>query len=88
MSGVFQNIDPPPPHRPASVYRPPFGAGGGQTRWVERWWGVNILEHARHCSVLYIRKYFVVGTFNVFIHREAQTLMYSITTVNLRLAMA
>jgi hypothetical protein len=23
MSGVFQNIDPPPPHRPASVYPPP-----------------------------------------------------------------
>jgi hypothetical protein len=28
MSGVFQNIDPPPPHRPASVYPPAFGAGG------------------------------------------------------------
>jgi hypothetical protein len=27
MSGVFQNIDPPPPHRPASVYPPAFGAG-------------------------------------------------------------
>jgi hypothetical protein len=29
MSGVFLNIDPPPPHRPASVYPPPpaFGAG-------------------------------------------------------------
>jgi hypothetical protein len=23
-------------------------------------WGVNILEDARHCSVLYIRRYFVV----------------------------
>ncbi len=23
-------------------------------------WGVNILEDARHCSALYIRKYFVV----------------------------
>jgi hypothetical protein len=32
MSGVFQNIDPPPPSQPASVY----GAGGGHTRWVER----------------------------------------------------
>ncbi len=29
MSRVFQNIDPPPPHRPASVYPPAFGAGGG-----------------------------------------------------------
>jgi hypothetical protein len=40
MSGVFRNIDPPPPHRPASVYVPPaFGAGGGHTRWMERGWG-------------------------------------------------
>jgi hypothetical protein len=36
MSGVFQNIDPPPPHRPARLYPPAFGAGGGHTRWVER----------------------------------------------------
>jgi hypothetical protein len=28
MSGVFRNIDPPPPRRPASVYLPAFGAGG------------------------------------------------------------
>jgi hypothetical protein len=31
MSGVFRNIDPPPPHRPASVYPPAFGAGIGQS---------------------------------------------------------
>ncbi len=61
MSGVFQNIDLPPPHRRASVYPPAFGAGGGHTRWVERGVGVNILEDARHCSVLYICKYFVRG---------------------------
>jgi hypothetical protein len=36
MSGVFQNIDPPPPHHPASVYPPAFGAGGGHTCRVER----------------------------------------------------
>jgi hypothetical protein len=36
-----------------------FGAGGGHTRWVERGWGVNSSEDARHCSVLYICKYFV-----------------------------
>jgi hypothetical protein len=52
MSEVFQNTDPSPPHRPASVYPPAFGAEGGHTRWVERGWGVNILEDARHCSVL------------------------------------
>jgi hypothetical protein len=32
MSGVFQNIDPPPPHRPAIVYPPPLVRGGGHTR--------------------------------------------------------
>jgi hypothetical protein len=24
MSGVFRNLDPPPPHQPASVYPPPL----------------------------------------------------------------
>jgi hypothetical protein len=57
MSGVFQNIDPPPPYHPASVNPPAFGAGGGHTCWVER--GFNILEDARHSSVLYICKYLV-----------------------------
>jgi hypothetical protein len=52
MSGFFQNIDPHP--------LPAFGAVGGHTRWVERGWGVNILEDARHSSVLYICKYFVL----------------------------
>jgi hypothetical protein len=59
MSGVFQNIDLPLPHFPASVYPPVFGTGGGHTRWVERGCGVNILEDARHSSVLFICKYFV-----------------------------
>jgi hypothetical protein len=61
MSGVFQNFEPPPPpHCLASTPPPPaFGAGGGHIRWVERGWGFNILEDARHCSVLYICKYFV-----------------------------
>jgi len=36
MSGVFQNIEPLPPHNPASLYPPTFGAGGGHARWVER----------------------------------------------------
>ncbi len=31
MAGVFRNIDPPPPHRPASVYPPAFRAGVGHT---------------------------------------------------------
>jgi hypothetical protein len=33
MPGVFRNIDPPPPHRPACVYPPPLVRGGGHTRW-------------------------------------------------------
>jgi hypothetical protein len=60
MSGVFRNIDPSTPSPPGEcVPPPPFGAGRGHTRWVERGWGVR--EDARHCSVLYICKYFVVG---------------------------
>jgi hypothetical protein len=54
MSVVFRNID--PHHLTAlRVHVPPppaFGAGGGHTRWVERGWGVNSSEDARHCSVL------------------------------------
>jgi hypothetical protein len=49
----------PTPSPPGECVPPAFGAGGGHTRWVERGWGVNILEDARHCSVLYICKYFV-----------------------------
>jgi hypothetical protein len=64
MSGVFRNIDPPPPHRPAGG---PFGASGGHTRWVERGWGVNSLEDARHCSALYICKYFVCDQLQSFV---------------------
>jgi hypothetical protein len=50
MSGVFGNID-----QPASVRGKDTLAGrrGG--------WGVNSSEDARHCSVLYICKYFVPG---------------------------
>jgi hypothetical protein len=59
MSGVFQNIDPPTPSPPGECVPPAFGAGGGNTRWVERGWGVKSSEDARHCSVIYICKYFV-----------------------------
>jgi hypothetical protein len=41
MSGVFRNVDPPPPHPLLSVVR-----GGGHTRWVEREVGVNCSEDA------------------------------------------
>jgi hypothetical protein len=53
MSCVFQNIDPQPPSPLGECVPPPFVAGGGNTRRVEGGWGVNILEDARHSSVLY-----------------------------------
>jgi hypothetical protein len=53
MSGVFQNIDPPTPHRPASVYPPPLSRlwCGERTHSLGgEGVGVNILEDSRHCS--------------------------------------
>jgi hypothetical protein len=54
-------LTPPPPNRSPSVYPPPLPMvrGDGHTRWGERGWGINCSEDARHCSVLYICKYFV-----------------------------
>jgi hypothetical protein len=67
MSVVFQNIDPPPPHRPASVYPPAFGAGGGHTRWVERGVGVQYFERRQtqlctlhmqvFCGTMYVNRF-------------------------------
>jgi hypothetical protein len=47
-------LTPSPPHRPASVYLPAFGAGGGDTLAGGEGVGVNSSEDARHCFVLYI----------------------------------
>jgi hypothetical protein len=58
-------LTPPLPHSPASVYLPAYGAGEGDTRWVERGWGINSSEDARHCSVLYLCKHFVLGGMNL-----------------------
>jgi hypothetical protein len=57
MSGVFQNIDPPSPYRPVSVYPPPLVRGEDTLAGCIGGWGVNILEDARHSSVLYICAY-------------------------------
>jgi hypothetical protein len=65
MSVVFQNIDPHPPHRPASVYPPAFGAGGRTHSLGREGVGVKSSEDARHCSVLYICKYFVPSSHSV-----------------------
>jgi hypothetical protein len=50
------------------VCPPPRTKGGGvYSRRAVRGWGVNILEDARHCSVLSICKYFVL-----YIQRESK----------------
>jgi hypothetical protein len=58
MSSFFQNIDPPIPSPPGECVPPRLcWGGGGHTRRVERGVGVNILEDARHSSVLYLHVY-------------------------------
>jgi hypothetical protein len=61
MSGVFQNIDPPPPRRPL-VREEDTGWRGG--------WGVKSLEdaRARHCSVLCICKYMCLDVMHGFLY--------------------
>jgi hypothetical protein len=54
MSGAFQNIDPPPPSPPGECV--PLVRGRTHSLVGQ---GVGVLEDARNCSVLYIRKYFV-----------------------------
>jgi hypothetical protein len=65
MSGVFQNIDPPPPHRPASVF-PPL-VREEDTGW-RGGWGVKSLEDARRCSVLCICKYMCLDVMHGFLY--------------------
>jgi hypothetical protein len=61
MSGVFQNVDPPPPQRPVSVCVSPRLWCGGRTHSLGGGgWGFNSSEDARHCSVLlHVSTYFV-----------------------------
>jgi hypothetical protein len=53
-------LTPHPLHRPASVYPPPSWRGEDTLAGWRGGWGVNILEDARHSSVLYICTYFVL----------------------------
>jgi hypothetical protein len=50
VSGVFQNIDLPPPSSPSECVFPRTKAEAGKYTLAGRWggWGVNILEDARH----------------------------------------
>jgi hypothetical protein len=57
MTGVFQNIDPPPPSPPGECG--PLVRGEDTLAGWRGGWEVNILEDARHSSVLYICMYFV-----------------------------
>jgi hypothetical protein len=52
-------LTPQPPSPPGECVPPAFGAGEDTLAGWRRGWGINILEDARHSSVLYIRKYFV-----------------------------
>jgi hypothetical protein len=54
MSCVFQNIEPPPPSPPGKLYPPPLLRGEDTRAGWRGGWGVNILEEARHSSVLYL----------------------------------
>ncbi len=58
MSGVFRNIAPPPPHRPASVTPPPL-VRGEDTLAGRRGGSIVRKTPDTACSVLYICKYFV-----------------------------
>jgi hypothetical protein len=60
MSGVFQNIDPPIPVTAQRVCTPPLVRGEDTLAGWRGGWTVNILDDARHSSVLYACKYFVV----------------------------
>jgi hypothetical protein len=61
MSGVLQNIDPHPLRTP-----PPLVRGEGTLVCWRGGWGVNILEDARHSSVLNICEYFVMEIHRFF----------------------
>jgi hypothetical protein len=60
MSGVFQNIGPPPPSPPGECVPPPFVREEDTLAGWRGGWGVNFFEDARRSSVLYICKYIVV----------------------------
>jgi hypothetical protein len=63
MSGVFQNIDPPPPHRPASVYPLPAFGAGEDTLAGWRGGGGSIVRKTPDTALYstYICKHFVIA---------------------------
>ncbi len=67
MSCVFQNIDPPPTHRPANVTVYPFGAGGEDTLAGWKGGGGSIFWKTPDTALYSTHKYFVVCTFHFFL---------------------
>jgi hypothetical protein len=67
MSGVFRNIDPPSPHRPASVS--PLVRGGRKQALGGEGWGFNSSEDARHCCTY-------VSTLCPYVNDEGQKTLY------------
>jgi len=66
MSGVFRNIDPPPLTARRVCTPPPFGAGGGHTRLVERGWG-SIVRKTPDTALYSLCVYFVHGGIHVIL---------------------
>jgi hypothetical protein len=64
MSGVFQTIDPPPPHRPASVYPLPAFGAGEDTLAGWRGGGGSIVQKTPTTALYstYVCKYLVIAT--------------------------
>ncbi len=61
-------LNPHPPHRPASACVPlPLEWGEDTLAGWRGGWGGHILEDARHSSVLYICKYFVMRCSDIIV---------------------
>jgi hypothetical protein len=76
MSGVFRNIDPPTPSPPGECVPPRLWCGGRTHSLGGEGVGVNSSEDVRHCSVLYICKYFVVRTLRISPHTPQPVRVY------------
>jgi hypothetical protein len=77
MSIVFQNINPPPsPPGECEPLCEPLVRGEHTLAGWRGGWEVNVLEDARHCSVLYIRKYVLCDLSALVGHKETQFLVF------------
>jgi hypothetical protein len=72
MSGVFQNIYPPTPSPPGECVPPLVREEDTLAGW-RGGGGSNSSEDARHCSVLYICKYFVEEALSILYYNPHST---------------